>query len=449
MRFTPVRLTFVRFTVGSASALILLAMAGTGCMKMKPTGEVLPPPPGPAAELPGPPPPQPAPPEEVRPIPFAGGLPPADPPPSPTPPPRPLAPWDKQALDVLYERPSPMGPPPVAREPAAAMYVVGKGPIVRALPGPTVFAEKVPPALAEAGGPKSMFSNNIAPLPRGEVRFASFDRTVNDSKMSMDSMAFEATFTDEEGAEWRILQARIAPLSPNPVMNPWYGGVAIDTLEHGQTMRGHPAEPLVHCAMCSWGWADVWKNGNRVASSALMHVMLTSDVRDDANGFEYACYDCTKNPVREIHVLIEPEANLPTPGGFLHVMWENSEITRGSPDEIEKMPAIPGPGLPSVLLNAVPHLEWSDAEIELRVGQPVRLVLMNMDPASFHAFMMHAPEGEVHVPLPQGTQWVTTMVFDQPGEYEYWCPVGNHRMRGMYGRIVVTGGVPGGTEGPP
>jgi heme/copper-type cytochrome/quinol oxidase subunit 2 len=294
-----------------------------------------------------------------------------------------------------------------------------------------------------------MFSHNIAELPRGEVRFAAVDRTENDTKLSDDFMEFAASFTDEEGNEWEIVQLALAPFSSNPVMDPWYGGVAIDITEHGQTMRGHPAEPLVNCAMCSWGWADAWKNGQKVASSALLHVMLSSDVHDDANGFRYACYDCTDQPVREIHVVVMPEANLPTPGGFLHVMWEDAEITRGAPEEIEAQAAEFAPDLPTLELNAVPYLRWSDTTINLEVGQPVRLVLTNGDPSAGHAFEMTTPQGRVHVPLPQGSTWATSLVFDQPGEYEFRCPVGNHEHRGMYGRIVVSAGVPGGTEGPP
>jgi hypothetical protein len=54
-----------------------------------------------------------------------------------------------------------------------------------------------------------------------------------------------------------------------------------------------------------------------------------------------------------------------------------------------------------------------------------------------------------HVPLPQGEQWTNMMTFDQPGEYQFYCPVMNHRGKGMYGRIIVTESLPGGTVGPP
>jgi hypothetical protein len=142
-------------------------------------------------------------------------------------------------------------------------------------------------------------------------------------------------------------------------------------------------------------------------------------------------------------------ANLPTPGGFLHVMWHESEFQRAEPAAMEANPPVRLPDYRTVTLDAVNHLQWSDTRIDLRVREPVRLVLNNMDPASFHGFHVSTPQGVVEVPLEQGSQWVTSLVFDQPGEYEFWCPVANHRGRGMYGRFVVAEGVPGGTEGPP
>ena len=74
---------------------------------------------------------------------FRGGsLPPGDPPPSPAPPPRPIKPEEKQALNVLWKRPSRPGPSPIAREPAAGISVVGKGTVFRVLPGSAAFAKK-------------------------------------------------------------------------------------------------------------------------------------------------------------------------------------------------------------------------------------------------------------------------------------------------------------------
>ncbi len=231
--------------LGAACGLILLAGA---CGRQAQTSDSVEPQPAqqrpdsaemarrPAPALPGRPPQPPGDPSRDRQIPFDGALDPAAPPPAAAPPPRPLAPSDRQSLDVLYSRPSPMGPPPIQREQPRAIMVAGKGPIFSQLPGVPAFAEKYPAELLEAEGGQDLFSNdNNVELPKGTVRFVSFDRTVNDSKLSKDSMAFEATITDHEGAEWRIVQTRLAPISPDPVNDPWYGGLAIDTLEHGNT----------------------------------------------------------------------------------------------------------------------------------------------------------------------------------------------------------------------
>ncbi|MDP9347842.1 MAG: cupredoxin domain-containing protein, partial [Gemmatimonadota bacterium] len=383
------------------------------------------------------------------PVPFKGPLRPGDPV-QQRPPQRPLTPELVRELDALYERPAPLGPAPILRSRPSAVYAVGGGDIVRARLDQLPFGDRLPPERRVAVNNMHHYTNNVVRLPRGEVRFAAFDRVLNDTRLSLDSMAFEASFTDEEGNDWRVLQTRIAPISPTPVSEPWFGGVVIDTPYHGLTKLSTEAEPTVLCKMCSWGWANVWKNGKQVAASALLHVMLTTDVRDASKGYAYGCYDCRDRPIDQIHLDIYPQSNLPTENGGLHVMWQSSTYRQGTPDEIARStPPIAGPGVPSLLINAVPHLRWSDTEIPLRVGQPVRLILTNLDPVSHHMFMMLGPGGVVQVPLPQGEQWTTMLVFNQPGEYEFWCPVKNHRNRGMYGRFIVEGGTPGGTTGPP
>lgn len=285
-------------------------------------------------------------------------------------------------------------------------------------------------------------------LSKGEVRITAVDRTANDAKLSPDEMELEATFTDNEGHDWKIVQLALAPLSPQPDSEPWFGGVATDMLYHGQTGNGTLLEPLVKAALLSWGWADIWRDGEKVASSALIHVMLTSDTRDAANGFKYSGYDSTKNPVRQIHLIVPPRTGLPSKGGFLHLMWQNAQIQRGTPQQILAKPVARAAQMPTIKLSAVPYLKWGEPVLRVQAGQRVRLELTNNDPSSVHAFMMDTPEGHIHVPLPQGSKWVTSMIFDQPGEYKFWCPVANHQSRGMYGRVVVEGGVPGGSFPP-
>jgi uncharacterized cupredoxin-like copper-binding protein len=424
--------------------------------------------------------------EFERDIPYSGAFGPEKPPKPPLPPMQtPIDPWVMATLDVWYERPSPKGPEPIPLDDPQAIYIEGENPVIQVLPGPPAFPEKIPKRLQTVMPKKVPFSNNVKQLSSGTFRAVAYDRTFNDTKISDDSMATEIAFTDFEGNEWRIEQVTLAPISPNPIMEPWFGGVTIDRPYHGHTGNGTPAEPLVRCMLCSWGWADIYKNDKRVASSALLHIMLTSDVRGD--DFNYQCYDCKDNPVREVHVIVPPSTYLPSPGGFLHVMWENASWERGSPDQIAQL----APDLereqediPTIELSAKPYLAWDKQEIHVETGKKYRLLVHNNDPSSFHQFHLHShPEGEGHkgeqdlrhehaataggigplwrphqgqhgqahqhqhgsppapasvfFPLPQGSTWATFVQFDKPGEYEFMCPVSNHYRRGMHGKFIV------------
>ena len=424
-----------------------------------------------------------------RDVPYEGAFGSPDPPKPPLPPTqKPVDPTVAAALDVLWQRPSPTGPPPVPVPQPTAIRIEGKGPVIQVLPGPPAFPEKIPTRLQTVFPGKVPFSNNVKELSKGTFRAVAIDNTANDTKLSKDSMEVEIAFTDAEGDEWRIEQVTLAPLSPNPIAEPWYGGVVIGTRYHGQTGNGTPAEPLVHCELCSWGWSDIYKNGTRVASSALLHIMLTSDVRGE--DFTYMCYDCASNPVREVHVIVPPAAYLPAPGGFLHIMWENAEWERGSPAVMKEAMAKLDQNVPTIELSAVPHLRWDQKEIRIQAGQKYRLLVHNNDPISFHQFSLHAmPAGAGHhaqppdarhehgaaaggtgplwkpgdkrhkhgkddppaprhvfFPLPQGSTWATFVMFEKPGEYEFMCPVGNHYRRGMEGKFIVTGGGEGGAR---
>lgn len=432
----------------------------------------------------------------IRNVPYSGPMQPSDP---PVPPiyglqlPEALSHAERAALDVWYERPVPKGPMPIPVKEPKAVYAVGKGPIVQILPGPSPFPEKIPEQLRIALPKDVPYSNNTRVLPKGEVRFMAVDRTANDTSLSLDSMQIEISLTDHEGNDWRIEQVSLAPFSDKNVLEPWFGGVAIDTPFHGHSGVASPAVPLIRCLMCSYGWADVYKNGERVASSALLHIMLSSRTRDPANNFAYADYDASKSPIREIHVDLHPMNHLPSPGGFLHVVWTDAEWKLGTPEEIQAIAPKIGEGaeIPTINLAAVPHLRWDQQEIHLKAGQKYRLLVTNDDPISFHQFHVHQEplrptqhghghepvtmtagrigklwkpgdpdssgsfrpgntRGHVHgeseaphknfFPLPEGSTWATFVQFDKPGEYEYMCPVMNHARRGMKGKFIVTAG---------
>ncbi|MBW3628882.1 MAG: hypothetical protein KY464_06250 [Gemmatimonadetes bacterium] len=198
------------------------------------------------------------------PVSYCGPLPPGDPPLRVPPPQRPLSPWQAAALDVLYERPSPAGPPPIALERPRAVYAEGRGPVIQVLPGDLVFAEHLPQVARTAMPAKGPFSNHVVRLPGGRVRS------------------------------------------------------------------------------------------------------------------------------------VPPSAGLPTPGGYLHVMWEQAEWRDGTPHEIERSSPRLGLPMPTLVLRAVPYLRWSDTTIHTQAGTRYRLVLQNDDPTSAHAMHLHMTSGHGH-----------------------------------------------------
>jgi uncharacterized cupredoxin-like copper-binding protein len=432
----------------------------------------------------------------VRNVPYSGPFGPSDP---PIPPvyglnlPEALSSAERGTLDAWYERPVPKGPAPIPVKEPKAIYAVGKGPVVQILPGPAVFPDKLPEQFKTFYPKDIPYSNNTRVLPRGEIRFIAIDRTANDTKLSLDTLQVEISLTDHEGNDWRIEQVALAPVSDKNVPEPWLGGVAIDTPFHGHSGLASPALPWITCMMCSYSWADVYKNGERVASSAILHIMLSTDTRDDANNFAYSSYDTRKNPVRQIHVDLHPSNHLPSPGGFLHATWENAEWQLGTPEEIQAIAPKIGDDeeIPTINLAAVPHLRWDQQEIHLKAGQKYRLLVTNDDPVSVHQFHVHDEptpigqykqgtgrhnetmtagrvgklwkpgdpdtigghkqgntKGHQHgeaeaprkhfFPLPEGSTWATFVKFDKPGEYEFMCPVMNHAHRGMRGKFIVT-----------
>jgi uncharacterized cupredoxin-like copper-binding protein len=59
-----------------------------------------------------------------------------------------------------------------------------------------------------------------------------------------------------------------------------------------------------------------------------------------------------------------------------------------------------------------------------------------------HSLEVEGPSGEQELEqdLTPGQSGTLTVDLSQPGKYEFYCPVENHRERGMEGEITVTGG---------
>ena len=103
-------------------------------------------------------------------------------------------------------------------------------------------------------------------------------------------------------------------------------------------------------------------------------------------------------------------------------------------------PAADAPGGGSTVQIAAHDFRFDPQELTASPGQAMRLELVNKG-ASPHSIEFHL-EGEAEAELtsqvPAGESGSLTFTApDRPGKYVYYCPVGNHRSRGMEGTLVV------------
>jgi hypothetical protein len=232
------------------------------------------------------------------------------------------------------ERGEPAAEDTAARaETAAAARVVsvtGGGPVIQVLPGPAQFADSAMPIIdrmpAEQQQMMKMMARNGPFSDKVAEVSGTFTATYWDRAASGDSVAGVAEFRSQDGASWRVVLNRVAAQDLSP-MEPTFGGVATDLGYHGSTGVHALLVPTVRSVVSYWGMAEVYRNGE------LVHTMLTSDTRGD--DFAYQCWDCTKQPIEQFHLMLPPPEGKPyqVPGGVLHVMWEQSRFERRGADQ--------------------------------------------------------------------------------------------------------------------
>ena len=80
------------------------------------------------------------------------------------------------------------------------------------------------------------------------------------------------------------------------------------------------------------------------------------------------------------------------------------------------------------------NFSYSPNVIRVKAGQEVTLTLKNED--GFHDLVID----EFNVTtqqIPAGQSETITFTPEEPGEYEFYCSVGNHRAMGMVGTLIV------------
>lgn len=215
--------------------------------------------------------------------------------------------------------------------PVRRTKIHGGGPVIQVLPGPDAMADSAMVVISRAPAERQKMLRMLAmngPFSDETARIdGRFTGTFWDRGASGDSVSAIATFTAEDGAKWRAVIDRVAPMDESP-MEPHWGGVGTDVTYHGASGLGMPLVPTVRSQLSYYGMAHLYREGQLVDDNAPVHVMLTSQTRGRARGhdFGYMCWNCTKNPVEQLHLMIMPPMGkmYDVPGGIIHVMWQKS-----------------------------------------------------------------------------------------------------------------------------
>lgn len=85
------------------------------------------------------------------------------------------------------------------------------------------------------------------------------------------------------------------------------------------------------------------------------------------------------------------------------------------------------------------NMNFQPAEIRVKPGQKLSVALLNQGDTE-HSLEFHLPDGEVALlnPVPPAqSEIIEFYAPEEPGSYLYYCPVGDHRERGMTGQLIV------------
>ena len=110
-------------------------------------------------------------------------------------------------------------------------------------------------------------------------------------------------------------------------------------------------------------------------------------------------------------------------------------------DEAAGVDTLEGPGeagpAPERLVIGARSYAYEPSAITVTRGRPVRFLIANQADI-VHGFEVegHGMEEEI-AEIPGGATDSLEVTFDQPGEYTIYCPVADHRERGMTGTLTV------------
>ncbi len=231
------------------------------------------------------------------------------------------------------------------------------GAVYEILPGPA--------ALNTAMNP-TPFSNNTAQAA-GSYSLTVSDVDADDSESSADAITnVEIRFTGNDGTKFLIDKITAIHKAQGTGDHSFFGGVGSNVTMHGDTAVGTPLMPKMLAYITLWGVADL-KNadtGAVLASGRMIHIMTGTRVRDANQELELSVdKDMSDHDLdmAETHIILPP---LDTAGqmsmvpntdhGFLHMMFENVELTAPSRDPALVYEILPGPAAINTAMTPTP-----------------------------------------------------------------------------------------------
>ncbi|NOX17805.1 MAG: hypothetical protein GXO87_05925 [Chlorobi bacterium] len=231
------------------------------------------------------------------------------------------------------------------------------GKIYEILPGPAVINPAMNP---------TPFSNSVQ-MTDGSYEIVVEDNVDVDSQNSTDAVSsvnFE--FTANDGKRFKVDQINIIHKPDGMGDHTFYGGVGLNKMMHGDTKIGTGLMPKMLSYITLWGIVDLKdaNTGEVVAAGRIVHIMVASRVRDEnLDLIPSVDKDASDHDTwaAETHFILIPQDKdgnpSPVPGtdhGFIHMMWENVELTNANRDWKQAFEILPGPAAINPAMNPTP-----------------------------------------------------------------------------------------------
>jgi len=231
------------------------------------------------------------------------------------------------------------------------------GAVFEILPGPAAMNSAMSP---------TPFSNNMV-TTTGAYSFTLQDVVDVDSESSQDAvLSANITFIGNDGVAYKIDAINIIHKPDGMGDHTFFGGVGLNKMMHGSTGIGTDLMPRMMAYITLWGLVDLKDAATDtvVASNRVIHIMTGTRVRDEnLNLVTSADTDSSDHNYRmaETHIILIPldmQGNMdPVPGtdhGFLHMMFEEVELTEPSRDWSLVYEVLPGPAAINPAMNPTP-----------------------------------------------------------------------------------------------